>query len=247
MYLFTGSSSENPAMSVRYLYKVLGISARKCLDWHLYDLMPFNFVNNVVFLALVALYLPRVFLCKAMLDVDVGTFLVWGNKRCCHWYKALLVWAGLGWAVRQEAEPRASVGWGAVSEPQPARATQCLRCVLRLHVGLSLLFCEQRESGSSVLGESQDIEADSWRCQPGSLCKEAATMGLILVVWQKRSSALFSTDRISPDDFPIHIVSVSLERKQRRLWQFSGHSNTLIWHFCEWNFLKKDADFFIIT
>lgn len=69
--------------------------------------------------------------------------------------------SGLGWAGRQEAEPRASVGWGAVSEPQPARATQCLRCVLRLHAGLSLLFCEQGESGSSVLGESQDIEADS--------------------------------------------------------------------------------------
>lgn len=110
MYLFTGSSSEDPAMSVRYLYKVLGISARKCLDWHLYDLMLFNFVNNIVFLALVALYLPRVFLCKAMLDVDVGTFLVWGNKPCCHWHKALLVWAGLGSQAGGRAQGQRGLG-----------------------------------------------------------------------------------------------------------------------------------------
>lgn len=160
--------------------------------------------------------------------LTLARFLVWENKLYCHWCRALLVWAGPSGQAGGRAQGQR--GLGAASEPQPGGAPHCLPCVLRLCAGWSLLFWEHRESGSSVLGESQDVEADPWKCQPGSLCKEAATMGLILVVWQKWSSALFSTDWISPDEFTIHIVNVSSQQEQRGLGQFSGHSNmTFLW------------------
>lgn len=48
MYLFTGSFSEDPAMSVRYLHHSLGVSDRKCLDWHCTILWVFIFLVHFI-------------------------------------------------------------------------------------------------------------------------------------------------------------------------------------------------------
>lgn len=160
-------------------------------------------------LLITALYLPWLFLCWAILKVDIGTFLVSENKSCWHWYKVLFVQV---WSSGRTEGSGQGQCWlrGAVSKRGLGKSQSPISAWCS---GFTLVWAcisvQQRKSRSLALGECQDIEADSWRCQPGSLHKETATVGLILVVWQKQSSALFSTNWISPNDFSIHIKNLS--------------------------------------
>jgi len=62
----------------------------------------------------------------------------------------------------QEAVPRASAGWGAVSKPGLGKSQSPISAWCS---GFTLvracISSQQRESRSVALGESQDIEADS--------------------------------------------------------------------------------------
>ena len=154
--------------------------------------------------------------------ISLRSFLVLGNVRSWHWHIFGLGKQILLTLIQSSTCPGSAIREGRRQCPGPARAAGAVskpelgKSQSPIEVwcsGFTLVWAcisvQQRESRSLALGESQDIEADSWRCQPGSLHKKTATTGLILVVWQKRSSALFSTAWISPNDFPIHIMSFS--------------------------------------
>lgn len=120
----------------RYLDKVLGRSGRKCLDWHCIFLWVFVFINNSLYLALLALIVQE-FSCAGQCQKLMLAHL-WSGKTNIIDIDTKLCLCRLGHQEGQKAVPRASGG----SEPARARQEPATDSgvVLKLRVGLSLHF-----------------------------------------------------------------------------------------------------------
>lgn len=185
------------------------------------------------------------------------SFPVLGNVRCWHWHvfwfgktnlgalDTKLSLSGLGQRGRQEAEPAWAGGEPGLGEPLSA----CPVC----SGWLELLSCEHRQSGA-LCWEKAKIVKQILEGASQDLCvRKLLRWGLFQ--WCDRKGALLFSQQTAFLQMNSQFIqgvfppNRNEEGSDSFLWSFQHNWNVHIvqWHFCEWNFLKKNWFFFVLT